>query len=78
MKKRVEGHQNLYKDQASGVIVNNNTVDRERYKIAKQQARMNMDSRIEISELKKELKELSKMRDEMQEIKDLLKQLLSK
>lgn len=78
MKQRVEGHQNLYKDDTTGVITNRNAVDRDRYRIARQQAQANIDSQVEISELKKEVKALSEMREEMTEIKDLLKQLLSK
>jgi len=39
---------------------------------------MNVESTTEISELKKEVKELSKLAGEIDEIKDLLKQILSK
>lgn len=76
MKKRVEGHPELVKDPTSGVIDIRNNNDRTRYRMAKQQAQMTLDSQAEISELKEELKELSGLKDEMNEIKDLLKQLL--
>jgi len=66
MKNKVEGHDSLYKDPSTHLIVNRNTSERERYRIAKEQALKNMESQQEISELK----------DEMKEIKTLLKQLL--
>ncbi len=78
MKQRVEGHSNLYKDPDSGVIVNRESTDRARYRLAKQQALRSIDSSIEISEIKKELSELSSLKEEMGEIKDLLKELLRK
>ena len=76
MKRQVEGHQNLYKDPETGIIVNRDSSDRHRYKIAKQQARMNVESKNEISELKKEVKELSNLREEINEIKTLLQKLI--
>ena len=78
MKNQVDGHRNLYKDPQTGVIVNRDGVERDRYRIAKRQAEMNVESTTEISELKKEVKELSKLAGEIDEIKDLLKQILSK
>ena len=78
MKHQVEGHTNLYKDPDSGVIVNRDTSDRQRYRIAKQQAKMNVDSKGEISELRREVNKLSHLREEMDEIKSLLKQILNK
>jgi len=66
MKHKVEGHDSLYKDSSTHLIVNRNTSERDRYRIAKQQALKNMESQQEISELK----------DEMKEIKSLLKQIL--
>ena len=78
MKNQVDGHRNLYKDPQTGVIVNRDGVERDRYRIAKRQAEMNVESTAEISELKKEVKELSKLAGEIDEIKDLLKQILSK
>ena len=68
MKNRVDGHPNLYKDNATGVIVNRESSDRSRYKMAKEQARMNVESQ----------SELSSLRIEMDEIKSLLHELLRK
>lgn len=66
-KNRVEGHQSLFKDNDSGVIVNREGSDRARYQMAKQQAYDNIDSK----------KELSEVRQELDEIKALLNQLLN-
>jgi len=68
VKHKVEGHQNLYKDESSGVIVNRSTVDRDRYRLAKRQSKSQMES----------TEEISKLKEEISEIKSLLKQLLSK
>jgi len=68
MKQPVEGHPNLYKDADSGVIVNRESSERQRYRLAKQQAQANQQNSIELENL----------RDEMDEIKSLLKQLLNK
>jgi len=63
---RVDGYSGIYKDSESGVIVNRGSSDRDRYKLAKQQAIKNMESQDEIQNLKSELNE----------IKTLLKQLI--
>ena len=68
MKKRVEGYDYLYKDSKTGVIVNRSNIDRERYRISKQQALESKASQQEISRLSKEI----------DEIKSLLHQLLKK
>lgn len=68
MKSKVEGHPSLVKDTHTGVIVNRENSDRERYRTAKKQALMNLDSQSEITRISNEL----------DEIKDLLKQLLVK
>ena len=68
MKNRVEGHPNLYKDTNSGVIVNRESSDRSRYRLAKEQALTNIESQ----------QELSSMRREMDELKSLIKELLNK
>lgn len=68
MKNRVEGHPNLYKDTDSGVIVNRESSDRSRYRLAKEQALSNIESQ----------QELSSMRREMDELKSLIKELLNK
>ena len=67
MKNRVEGYSNVFKDEYTGVITNNNSSDRERYRLAKEQAKKNMESQDEIKELKEELND----------IKTLLKQLIN-
>ena len=68
MKHKVEGHDNIYKDVQTGVIVNRQSSDRARYQIAKQQALANLDNQQEISSLRRE----------MDEIKSLLHQILNK
>ena len=68
MKQPVEGHPNLYKDSESGVIVNRESSERSRYRLARDQARTNQQNSLDLDEL----------RDEMDEIKSLLQQLLNK
>lgn len=68
MKHKVDGHDGLYKDPDTGVIVNRSSTDRERYKIAKMNALKQVESREEIDEMKKDISE----------IKSLLHQLLRK
>lgn len=67
MKHRVDGHQSLYKDVDSGVIVNREDNDRSRYQLAKRQAYDNIDSKRELADVRKEL----------DDIKSLLKQILN-
>ena len=67
-KSPIDGHPDLYKDTDSGVIVNRANNDRERYRIAKQQARAAMSNQSEIADL----------RSEIDEIKSLLHQLINK
>ena len=67
MKNRVDGHQSLFKDSISGVIVNREDSDRSRYQLAKRQAYENIDSK----------RELADVRQELDEIKSLLKQILN-
>lgn len=68
MKSRVEGYQNIYKDTDTGVIVNREASERSRYKIAKEQAMMNVQTQDDINDIKKELDEL----------KSLIKQLVDR
>lgn len=68
MKHRVEGHDHLYKDPETGVIVNRSSIDRDRYRIAKKQALESQASQQEIARLS----------NEINEIKSLLHQLLKK
>ena len=68
MKSPINGHPDLYKDTDTGVIVNRSNTDRERYRIAKQQARSSSSTQNELAEL----------RGEIDEIKSLLHQLINK
>ena len=68
MKHRVEGHDHLYKDPETGVIVNRSSIDRDRYRIAKKQALESQASQQEIARLS----------NEINEIKSLLHQILKK
>ena len=68
MKRNVEGYTNLQKDMASGVVINNDTSGRERYRMAKRAALQNIESQRTIVE----------MRQEIDELKDLVKQMLNK
>ena len=68
MKHQVDGHPNLYKDSDSGIILNRDDNSRARYRIAKEQARKNIQNS----------SELETLRDEIDEIKSLLHQLLNK
>ena len=68
MKQPVEGHPNLFKDTETNLIVDRDASARARYRIAKEQARMNLNNSSEIESL----------RDEINEIKSLLHQLLNK
>ena len=65
---KVEGHGDLYKNMETGVILNKPSSDRDRYRIAKQQALQNLESQQEIQNLK----------NEVGEIKELLHLLISK
>jgi hypothetical protein len=68
MKHRVEGHDHLYKDLETGVIVNRSSIDRDRYRIAKKQA----------LEAQASQQEVARLSNEINEIKSLLHQLLNK
>ena len=68
MKSKVEGYTNLYKDTESGVIVNRESTERSRYRLAKNQATNVSNTEHELAHLKSEI----------DEIKSLLHQLLNK
>ena len=78
MKKKVSGFNQVYKDETTGVIVNRQGEDRRRYRLAKQQALSNLETRDDVDELKEELQELKSLKDDVDELKDLIKQLLNK
>ena len=48
MKSKVDGHSGLYKDEETGVIVNRSNTERERYRIAKEQAMKNLTTQEEL------------------------------
>ena len=56
---RVEGHQGLYKDEESGVIINRSNSERDRYRISKEQAMKNIKSQADIDDMKQELRHVS-------------------
>ena len=66
MKERVDGHQNLFKDSESGVIINRATTERDRYRIAKKNAMESAKTR----------EELDKIKSDLDDIKHILKQLI--
>ena len=66
MKQPIEGHPNLVKDSKTKVISNRDSTERERYRLAKNQARMNQQNSADLDEL----------RGEIDEIKSLLHQLI--
>ena len=68
MKSPVEGHPDLFKDTETGLIINRGSSDRDRYRVAKQQALATKNTE----------QELSSLREEIDEIKSLLKQLINK
>ena len=68
MKSPVEGHPDPFKDTETGLIINRGSSDRDRYRIAKQQALATKNTE----------QELSSLREEIDEIKSLLKQLINK
>ena len=63
--KKVEGHDNLYRDEESNAIINTDTAAYDNYINVR---RVNSDKRAEMDDMKKELAEL----------KSLLKELTSK
>jgi len=68
VKNKVEGHPNLIKNTTTGVIDVREDTDRTRYRTAKRQAQMNLDSQ----------QEIARLTTEIDEIKSMLKQLINK
>ena len=58
MKQPVEGHPNLYKDADTGVIVNRECSERQKYRLAKHQAQANQQNSIELENLRDEMDEI--------------------
>ena len=69
---RVEGHQDLVRDNKSGAIINRN---RSAYEIAKRRAADAQKQRVEI---RSATREINTLKCEMHEIKDMLKTLLDR
>ena len=69
---RVEGHQDLVRDNASGAIINRN---RSAYEMAKKRA---ADAQRQRDEIRSATREINTMKCEMHEIKDMLKTLLDR
>ena len=69
---RVEGHQDLVRDNKSGAIINRN---RSAYEIAKRRA---ADAQKQRDEIRSATREIITLKCEMHEIKDMLKTLLDR
>ena len=69
---RVEGHQDLIRDNKSGAIINRN---RSAYEIAKRRAAEAQQQR---DEIRGATREINTLKCEMHEIKDMLKTLLDR
>ena len=69
---RVEGHQDLVRDNKSGAIINRN---RSAYEIAKRRA---ADAQKQRDEIRSATREINTLKCEMHEIKDMLKILLDR
>ena len=70
---RVEGHQDLVRDNNSGAIINRN---RSAYEIAKRRAKT--DAQKQRDEIRSATREINTLKCEMHEIKDMLKTLLDR
>ena len=69
---RVEGHQDLIRDNKSGAIINRN---RSAYEIARKRA---ADAQKQRDEIRSATREINTLKCEMHEIKDMLKTLLDR
>ena len=69
---KVEGHQDLVRDNVSGAIINRN---RSAYEIAKRRA---ADAQRQRDEIRSATREINTLKCEMHEIKDMLKTLLDR
>ena len=69
---RVEGHQDLVRDNSSGAIINRN---RSAYEIAKKRA---ADAQKQRDEIRSATREINNLKCEMHEIKSMLKTLLER
>ena len=69
---RVDGHQDLVRDNKSGAIINRN---RSAYEIAKRRA---ADAQKQRDEIRSATREINTLKCKMHEIKDMLKTLLDR
>ena len=69
---KVEGHQDLIRDNKSGAIINRN---RSAYEMAKRRA---ADAQRQRDEIRSATREINTLKCEMHEIKDMLKTLLDR
>ena len=69
---RVDGHQDLVRDNKSGAIINRN---RSAYEMAKKRA---ADAQRQRDEIRSATREINTLKCEMHEIKDMLKTLLDR
>ena len=77
--KQVEGHSSLYKNEETGLIVTKGSSSlRDQYRLAKQQALSNIETRDDLQDLQKDVEELKELKEEMKDIKSLLLQLVNK
>ena len=77
--KKVEGHDSLYKNEDTGLIVTKGSNGlRDQYRLAKQQALNNIEARDDLHDLQKDVEELKELKEEMKDIKSLLLQLVNK
>lgn len=77
--KQVEGHNSLYKNEETGLIITKGSSSlRDQYRLAKQQALSNIETRDDLQDLQKDVEELKELKEEMKDIKSLLLQLVNK
>lgn len=77
--KKVEGHQSLYKEEDTGLIVSKGSDSaRQQYRLARDQARANIETRHDMKDLQKDVEELKELKEEMKDIKSLLLELVNK
>ena len=63
MKTQVQGFPNLYKDLESGLITQESTQDRERYRLARHNAMMQRSLQDEVAHLKKDMSDMKQSLD---------------
>ena len=80
--KKVKGHDNLYKNEKTGLLVHKADQARdnlkEQYRLARRHALTNIENRDELRDIRKDVEELKELKEEMKDIKSLLLQLVNK